>query len=281
MTKTRLISTLVMLFLLPQVPNTGNAAWRCPNGEICEYPGCKCDSISNPSRQSSSGSKGGNRGNAARANADMSNARLQLDQALQSAESEITSTKSGNDALKLLIEQAKNNEGSSKGAGVSPYGELTATTATEGTNGGGQATARGSCRTNLSYLASRVPRFSPSELQELRTQALATNVEDAMRMSGKQGFTPESAIKASLDQARQNDSTAREALGTAASTDILGATDDEFIERINRGALKVSSCNGIRNAAICAAIATKIGAITNRALAAEMECHLRAGTWAR
>jgi hypothetical protein len=139
----------------------------------------------------------------------------------------------------------------------------------------------GNCHTDLSYLSSRIPSFSQSALEDVRRAILSENLINTMRTARQQGYSAESAIQASLEQARAYDDTVRQALRTAAATDGFGATDDEFLDSLKRGTLKVSTCDGIRNAALCDAINNKLGAIASRATAADMQCHSRAGTWGR
>jgi hypothetical protein len=155
-----------------------------------------------------------------------------------------------------------------------------ASQAIAGPSGSG-ASIGGSCHSDLSYLSSRMPSFSQSLLENIRVQILNTKLSDTMRAASQQGYSPESAINSSLEQARAYDETVRQALSTAAATDGFGTTDDEFLDSLKRGTLSVSTCEGIRNAALCDAINNKLGAVASRALAADMQCHLRAGTWAR
>ncbi len=136
------------------------------------------------------------------------------------------------------------------------------------------------CRTNTSYLGARIPNFRVSELQEQRRNALSENIMLAMQRAKQQGYAPNQAVTAALQQAREFDKTAKEALRTAASVDAIGTTDEEFLAKLNNRSLDVPNCDNMRNSALCVAIVNKIAAITTRAVAAEMQCHIRAGTWA-
>jgi len=141
------------------------------------------------------------------------------------------------------------------------------------------AGTKGNCRANTAFLETRIPRINNAEFNNLRDAAVSTDIVDAMRQANGQGYTPQSAVQALLAQARENDARTAEALKTASAVDALGTTDDEFLNRIRTGTINLSTCDGLRNAALCAAAMMKLGAITNRAVAAEMQCHIRAGTW--
>lgn len=144
---------------------------------------------------------------------------------------------------------------------------------------GSETRAQSTCRTSLSHLNSRIPSFTVSELQQVRAAVLGQDLVEAMRSMRRHGLSPEAAVRASLDQAREMDRAAREALQTAGAVDAFGTTDDEFLDRLKAGTLQTSNCTGIRNTAICSAIINRLGAVANRAVAAEMQCHIRAGTW--
>ena len=94
-----------------------------------------------------------------------------------------------------------------------------------------------------------------------------------MRMANQSGIPPREAVKQSLDQAKSHEDTAREALATASMVDAFGATDEEFLRAINNGTINVTSCEGIRNGSLCAAILNKYAAIASRATAANFNCH--------
>ncbi|CAG9187043.1 hypothetical protein [Cupriavidus pinatubonensis] len=138
---------------------------------------------------------------------------------------------------------------------------------------------KGNCSINTAFLAPKIPTFNSSDLKSIRDMAVSTDIVDAMRQANGQGYTPQAAVKAALDQARAFDTATKEALQTASAVDAFGTTDEEFLNRLRNGSLNLNKCDGIRNSALCSAGATKIGAIFNRAVAAEMQCHIRAGTW--
>lgn len=145
-----------------------------------------------------------------------------------------------------------------------------------------QATsASGRCRSNMQYLAGRIPVTGNAQVDSIRSQVLATDVMEVMRSASTQGYSPNAAVQATLDQAREFDRTTAEALSAAAATDAFGTTDDQFLDKLKSGKISIKQCDGIRNNSLCAAAITKIGAIVNRAVAAEMQCHIRANTWPR
>lgn len=139
----------------------------------------------------------------------------------------------------------------------------------------------GSCRIDLSYLESTIPNFIAPELSTIRENFFALNVYTDMKEAKELGVTPEQYISQTLADARTFDQSAKEASETASAVDAYGITDEQFLEQIKSGDLNVPKCDGIRNAALCAATGFKLGAIGMRAIAAELQCHLRAGTWRR
>jgi hypothetical protein len=145
-------------------------------------------------------------------------------------------------------------------------------------NSGGAAAA---CRTTTAFLAQRIPRLDQPALAEVRTQILDLDISEMMRNATREGFSQEGAIKAAFDQSREFDKTTKEALITAGATDGFGTTDEEFLSKLNNGSLRVAECDGIRNASLCAAIATKMQSIAFKAIGAEMSCHSRNGSWAK
>ncbi|WP_141218197.1 hypothetical protein [Bordetella genomosp. 11] len=137
----------------------------------------------------------------------------------------------------------------------------------------------GTCQVTTVFLANRIPEVNNTQIRQIRDIAVNTNIVDGMHEANRQGYTPEAAIKASLAQAKEFDATTAQALQSASAVDAFGTTDEEFLAVLKNGKLSLEDCGAIRNASLCAAAATKIGAIFNRAVAGEMMCHLRAGTW--
>lgn len=104
----------------------------------------------------------------------------------------------------------------------------------------------------------------------------------AMRNAKQQGISPNVAVDVTLKQAKEYDTQIRKALGGAMDVDSLGTTDDQFLERLQNGTLSVKRCDeGIRSSTLCIAIVNKMAAVVMRAIAAEMQCHIRAGSWGR
>ena len=136
------------------------------------------------------------------------------------------------------------------------------------------------CRTSLGFLGSRIPTLTAAELQTQRSNVLAESVTGAMAKAKQQGFTADSAMKATLAQAREFDRVSRESAQCAADVDAMGATDEQFLAWMRQGQAPSNCRAGIRAACICAGIINRIAAVGTRALAAEMQCHIRAGTWA-
>lgn len=129
-----------------------------------------------------------------------------------------------------------------------------------------------SCQETTTFLDPRFPHFSDAGLENVRQMAVSMNILDTMRRACTQGKGAASAIQASLDQARQNDNAAHSAVTTASMTDDLGTTDEDFLQKLKSNALTTPNCEGVHNAALCAAISNKITAVALRAMAAEMRC---------
>lgn len=136
------------------------------------------------------------------------------------------------------------------------------------------------CEKNLSYLSSRLKKFSPAMINQVREAILATDMIVMMSTINQQGLSPQVAIQQSLQQADAFDKTAAEALSTAEQVDAFGASDAEFEKAIKSGKLSVTNCSGIRDSALCTAIINKYGAIASRAAAANLMCFKRTDQWA-
>jgi hypothetical protein len=135
------------------------------------------------------------------------------------------------------------------------------------------------CEKNLSYLSSRLKKFSPDMINHIRDLILATDMIAMMSTINQQGLSPQVAIQQSLQQADANDQTAAEALSTVGQVDAYGTTDAEFEKAIKSGKLSVTSCSGIHDSALCTAIINKYGAIASRAVAANLMCFKRTNQW--
>lgn len=139
------------------------------------------------------------------------------------------------------------------------------------------ASANGGCQESLGYLSGRLPAFPPAEIANARAAILGTRMSEVMQSVKTSGETMDSAIAKSLMQAKEFDNTAREALSTASQVNAFGIEDEEFERDIKSGKLKLNSCGGIHDAALCAAVANKYGAIASRAVAANLMCYKRTG----
>lgn len=139
-----------------------------------------------------------------------------------------------------------------------------------------------SCRTTTAFLDSKLPHWSDPSLQDMRQKAISEDIMLAMRNAKQQGFSPNDAVDVTLKQAKEYDIQIRKALGGAMDVDSLGTTDEQFLERLQNGTLSVKRCDeGIRSSNLCIAIVNKMAAVVMRAIGAEMQCHIRAGSWAR
>lgn len=139
-----------------------------------------------------------------------------------------------------------------------------------------------SCRTTTAFLDSRLPQWSDPSLRDMRQKAVSEDIVLAMRNAKQQGISPNVAVDVTLKQAKEYDTQIRKALGGAMDVDSLGTTDDQFLERLQNGTLSVKRCDeGIRSSTLCIAIVNKMAAVVMRAIAAEMQCHIRAGSWGR
>lgn len=139
-----------------------------------------------------------------------------------------------------------------------------------------------SCRTTTAFLDAKLPQWSDPSLKDMRQKAVSEDIMLAMRKARQQGLSPSDAVDVALLQAKQYDTDIRRALSGAMDVDALGTTDDQFLERLNGGTLSVRRCDeGIRSTNLCVAIVNKMAAVVMRAVAAEMQCHIRAGTFGR
>lgn len=137
----------------------------------------------------------------------------------------------------------------------------------------------GGCERNLSYLSSRLKKFKPALIDDVRNQILALDMIAMMGTINQQGISPEVAIQQTLQQADAYDQSARDALSTAEQVNVFGTTDVEFERAIKSGNISVGTCSGIHDSALCAAIVAKYGAIAARAAAANLMCFKRTNQW--
>lgn len=137
----------------------------------------------------------------------------------------------------------------------------------------------GRCEKNLAYLSNRLPLRSPPEIGNIRDEIVKSDLHSIMLAINKEGVSPDKAIEQNLLQAAEYDRTTQDALKTAAQTDGMGITQAQFSNQITSGTLQVNSCDGVRNAALCAAIINSYGAIASRAVAANLMCYKRTNQW--
>ena len=143
-----------------------------------------------------------------------------------------------------------------------------------------QTSSKGACPTNLSFLNARLPQFNEAALQNLREQAIQINVLEVMKQAKAQGVSANQAVDQMLTSAKQMDASVSVAGACAADFDALGASDEAFFDGLRNGQLaKISNCQGIRNACICAGLSARLGAVVTRVTAAAMQCHAKAGNW--
>lgn len=138
----------------------------------------------------------------------------------------------------------------------------------------------GNCNSNLRHLSARIPNFTDPNISKLRTMLLETSIPQTISAAKQQGFGPNQAVDASLQQARENERVAREGAACASDVDAWGTTDEAFYQAISAGKIDRNIvCQGIRNSCLCAAILNKMTAAGSRAIAAEMQCYIKNNRW--
>jgi hypothetical protein len=154
------------------------------------------------------------------------------------------------------------------------------TTATGGSGAQGDSASGGeACHMTGAFLSDRFPPFSQPTVEKVRTTMLASSLEEPMREANEKGISPEQTVQSFFDQATANDASAAQALKAAASVDAMGATDEEFMAKLKDNSLQLGDCQDIRSSSLCAAASYKMSAVFYRAMAAELDCHIRHGTW--
>jgi len=138
-----------------------------------------------------------------------------------------------------------------------------------------------SCNGNLRHLATRIPNFTDSDISKLRTMLLETDIHQTISAAKQQGYGPNQAVDASLQQARENDRVAKQGAECASDVDAWGTTDEAFYQSISAGKIDRNiNCQGsIRNMCLCAAIINRMNAAGSRAIAAEMQCYIKNNRW--
>lgn len=135
------------------------------------------------------------------------------------------------------------------------------------------------CRTTTAFLDSKLPHWTDPSLRDMRKKAISEDIMVAMRKVNQDRIPPNIAVDVTLEQAKKYDDSIKKDLKTVMDVDSLGTTDEQFLERLQNGPLDVKSCDGLRNGYLCIAIVNKMAAVVMRSIAAEMQCHIRAGSW--
>jgi hypothetical protein len=146
--------------------------------------------------------------------------------------------------------------------------------------GSNTPSASSTCNSNLRHLSVRIPNFTDPNISQLRTMLLETDIRQTIAAAKQQGYGPNQAVDASLQQARENDRVARQGAECASDVDAWGTTDEAFYQAISAGRIDRNIiCQGIRNSCLCAAIINKMAAVGTRAIAAEMQCYIKNNRW--
>lgn len=141
------------------------------------------------------------------------------------------------------------------------------------------AAAGAQCQRDLGFLAALLPAYGLLEIDEARSAVLLTDLDTTMGAALAQGYSAESAIEASLQQAIAYDESAEDALQTASQADGSASSVGDFRQSLDT--LVLPNCETLRNSSLCAAITFRMGAVASRATADQMRCHVRAGTFPR
>jgi hypothetical protein len=137
----------------------------------------------------------------------------------------------------------------------------------------------GQCLTDTSSLNGKLKRTGVPMIDEVRDQVVAVDIVSAMRKATESGITHNAAIQATIDQVKEFEKSAEDALRTAAQVDAPGRSDEEFLAYLERRQIVPKDCEGMRQASFCIAIASKMGSLANRLVADAMTCHDLKGTW--
>ncbi len=153
-----------------------------------------------------------------------------------------------------------------------------------GTSGAAGTSASGdgeACHTTAAFLSDSIPPFTQPMLEEIRTKMLAADLRDEMSKAKARGETPQQMVENLFQQGRAYDKSAAEAASTAAAVDAMGTTDQEFMAKLKNHSLELGDCGAIRSSSLCSAALFKMSAVFYRAMGAEIDCHVRHGTWGK
>lgn len=132
-----------------------------------------------------------------------------------------------------------------------------------------------SCPITLAELDARLPKFAEASLQNVRSEAVRTEVVPGIQQWKASGKTLAQLVDETRASARFSDEQIKVAGQCAAAVStVIDASDENFVRAVNSGSLaQLSNCEGMRNACLCGALIHKINAMTMRALAGAVQCH--------
>jgi hypothetical protein len=153
--------------------------------------------------------------------------------------------------------------------------------ATEGSASTAQASENTDtqCLTDTSSLNDKLKKTGVPMIDEVRDQIVTMDIVSAMRKATDSGVTHSAAIQATIDQVKEFEKSAEDALRTAAQVDASGQSDEAYLAYLERGQIVPKDCEGKRQAAFCTAIVSRMGSLANRLIAHAMTCHDLKGTW--
>jgi hypothetical protein len=175
--------------------------------------------------------------------------------------------------------------GIAAGSGAGASGGGSAAGRVAGARAAGSATASGgagggACPKDTSSLAEKVGPTGLPKIDELLERVAGIDIVAAMREATSQGYSPSSAVQASLDTAKAMKKTAAEAARAAGQAfGGPGYSDEEFLSNLDEGTLAPEDCESPARVPVCAAIAMRTEAIANDMVATAMSCHAKRGTW--
>jgi hypothetical protein len=202
-------------------------------------------------------------------------------QASQSESHAAEETAASRDKLAQLgaLSSASGTAGTGADAGVD--GRAGATAVGASGMAGSSASGGEDCHMTAAFLGERFPPFSQPMLENVRTKLLAADLHEPMENAKKLGKTPQQVVEGFFETARNLDASSAEALKTAAAVDAVGTTDEEFMAKLKDNSLQLGDCEAIRSSSLCMAAMYKMSAVFYRAMAAELTCHIRNGSWSK
>jgi hypothetical protein len=140
--------------------------------------------------------------------------------------------------------------------------------------------ASGLCHTDLSFLRARFPQFSDPTLRKVEDTIFSIKITDAIAEAKSQGRSSDQAVQAEMAQADEDLKSARDASNFVVAITLTSDTGDDLFRALKSGKIDPNMvCEGASAASECAAMAGVMGAVANRAVAAEMQCRVRNGMW--